>query len=197
MCPCRGSQVSSGPQGPRGEVIVSLSVSPALRHLPAPHPSSRGASSLLSSTSSSRLRAFGPISQSTSPRSPLAAPYAWVSWQTSPQRPPSLGLSDLLQALTTLHSLHQALRAQHSSPLLCYHLRAWFPSLSSPLRSAREARSLAHHVASRAQSCASLAVLQQPVHMCVVGEPAPVFSLQLPSARMWIVCSEQRRKQQS
>lgn len=110
---------------------------------------------------------------------------------------PPLGLSDLLRALTTLHSLHQALRAQHSSPLLCYHLRAWFPSLSSPLRSARETRSLAHHVVSRAQSCASLAVLQQPVHMCVVGEPAPVFSLQLPSARMWIVCSEQRRKQQS
>ena len=69
---------------------------------------------------------------------------------------PPLGLSDLLRALTTLHSLHQALRAQHSSPLLCYHLRAWFPSLSSPLRSAQEARSLAHRVASRAQSCASV-----------------------------------------
>lgn len=195
------SRVSLGLPGLRGQVTFSLPVSPDLQHLPAPHPSSQGASSLLGSTQLILARGLGAISpQHSLPDLP------WLLLKLAPHgrpphsgRPPS-GPSDPPWALTSHHGSHRALWAHLRSPLLCIHLRAQFPALSSPWRSAREARSLAHRAASRSQGCASLAVRCSMQHACVWWASQLLCSLcssRLPGCggaeRPRASCSEQRR----
>lgn len=136
--------------------------------------------------SSSWPRAFGPISpQHSLPDLP------WRLLTLAPHgRPPRsgrppLGLSDLPWALTSRHGLHRALWAHLSSPLLCYSLAGSVPGSLLPLEvSPRSQEPCPPCCQQNPELCQPGGAPQHAACVRVVGEPAPVFSLQLPSARM-------------
>lgn len=194
----------SGPQGLRGQAILSL----CLSRPPAPPCSppilTRGFQSP-QQHQPIRLRALGPVSPEHSlPDLPgcsscvgLAAdlpalaslPWAFL---TCSGPPPHFSLHwalaahhSLHRALQAHHSLHRALAALHSSPLLCCSLAGLVPvSLLPSEVSARGQEPCPSCCQQNPGLCQPSGALQQPARVRVAGGPAPARSLQLPSARV-------------
>ena len=195
--PSPGSHWAS--RGSEDKSPSSLSLQTSSTSLLPSHPH-KGLPVSSAAPSSCWLRALVPPPRSALSRiSPRCSSSLRLTQTPRSGRPPS-GPSDPPWALTSHHGSHRTLWAHLRPPLLCIHLRAQFPALSSPWRSAREARSLAHGAAGRTQGCASLAVRCSMQHACVWWASQLLCSLcssRLPGCggaeRPRASCSEQRR----